>query len=965
MNFKHLKNNFSGQLFDDNLHRSIYSTDASVYQEKPKLVACPKNEADLKQLIQYATDHKLSLVSRLAGTSLAGQCISSDIVVDIGRYFNKIININVNQKTALLQPGVILDDFNMHIKKHELFFGLNTSTSNRCMIGGMVGNNSSGTTSIKYGVTRDKVISLKCILSDAKTVEFKPLNYKICLKKSKQNDVEGKIYKDILNFLKDKDYQKHILKYFPKPEIHRRNTGYAIDELVKYYNQTGYINLSKLICGSEGTLCFITEIKIQLDSLPPQHSSMIVAHFHSVDDCLKAVSVTMQDDLFTCEMMDDTIMDCTKNHSEFKHYRFFLTANPKAILFLEIRSNDKQNLEKQTSNLLDDLKQNTSSYAFPVLKDEEIKKAFKLRKAGLGLLGSMIGDKKTVACIEDTAVALKDLQPYIKEFSGLMKKYNQKPVYYAHAGAGELHLRPILNLKDKKDVEDFKSITHDVAILVKSYKGSLSGEHGDGIVRSDFIKLMLGEECYKFLTQLKFSFDPHQIFNADKIIKTSHNFSIDKKLRYQSKGVLHKSFLNFSAEKSLLHATENCNGSGDCRKTELSSGGMCPSYHATKNEKDTTRARANALRQYLTDPKTLSDQAIKEVFDLCISCKACKRECPSNVDLASFKAEWTYQYYKTHKRPIRDKLIGFNDSINKLLQPGAGVYNYFVQHKFWSKTLKKPLGFHQNRSLPQLSQQLFFNYLKKNKVESKSKTPKIQTIYLFVDEFTNRLESETGRDAVELLTQLGYEVKYLKNKPSGRALISKGFLKQAKVLAEYNIDLYKDIINEQTPLLGIEPSAILGFRDDYLRLVDDIKVAEKLSKNVFLVEEFLSQEIQRGHISSNQFSEESCEVKLHIHCHQKALSNSKITFDAINIVKNAKVSIIPSGCCGMAGGFGFEKEHYNISMKIGELILLPAVRNSKPQTYILANGTSCRHQIKDGSPKRAMHPVSFLRQMLK
>ncbi|NBC58898.1 MAG: FAD-binding protein [Bacteroidetes bacterium] len=964
MNFDVLKENFTGEIKTDELYQSMYATDASVYQKHPLAVAIPQTKEDLKLLISFASKHNTSLIPRAAGTSLAGQCVGSGIVVDLGQNFTEILRVDKKQKTVILQPGVIRDELNLTLKPYDLFFGPNTSTSNRCMIGGMVGNNSSGTTSIQYGTTRDKTLSLKCILSDSEEVHFKTLSQEEFKNKTKLKTKEGEIYSFFWDLVNDPELIKSIRRSYPKRSIHRRNTGYALDDIVQQYHENQTINLSRFICGSEGTLSLITEIELQLDDLPPKHSALIAAHFDSVSATLSAVKTTMKHNLYACEMMDDTILDCTKDHLKYKDYRFFIKAIPKAILLLELKANSKENLEQQINTLKADLTQQTACYAQPVLRGNNIQKAFTLRKAGLGLLGGIVGDDKAVACIEDTAVDIEDLESYISDFAELMKNYNQQPVYYAHAGAGELHLRPILNLKTQKGVNDFVSITHDVALLVKQYDGSLSGEHGDGIVRSNFIKLMLGKTCYELLKQVKTIFDPSQIFNPGKIINP---YPVNKNFRYKADREEPKidSFLNFSNEKDLLRATENCNGSGDCRKTQLSTGSMCPSYHATRQEKDTTRARANALRQYLTNPKLLSDRAVKEVFDLCISCKACKRECPSNIDAASFKAEWTFQYYKTHKRPLRDFMIGFNDTINKQLLPIASLYNYVVQHKFLSKPIKTLLGFHQNRSLPKLSQQTLFKYLKSNSEKLIPKNSKIKTVYLFVDEFTNRLESEIGQDAIELLSQLGYVVKTLPNKASGRAQISKGFLKQAKALAEYNVKLFKDVISKNSPLIGIEPSAILSFRDDYLRLTDDTKATKKLSKNVFLIDEFLSHEIQKEHIKPSLFTDEFCEVKLHVHCHQKALSNSKYTFDTINIVKNAKVSIIPSGCCGMAGGFGYEKEHYNISMKIGELILLPAVRKSALKTYIIANGSSCRHQIKDGTARQVLHPVSFLKTMLK
>jgi len=960
MNIEPLERIFEGEILTDSLQKSIYSTDASVYQKTPTAVAFSKTEEDLKALVSYASQHNLSLIPRAAGTSLAGQCVGSGIVVDIGRHFNKILHINRDQKTVVVQPGVIRDDLNVKLKPYNLFFGPNTSTSNRCMIGGMAGNNSSGTTSIQYGVTRDKVLSLKCILADAKTVEFKSYPLDVCQSKATQEDVEGEIYRYVLDFINGKDKQDLILNNYPKAEIHRRNTGYALDDLITYYNKTGEINLARLICGSEGTLCLITEIKIQLDDLPPQYSGMIAAHFNSIEDCLQAVPITMQHDLHACEMMDDNILACTEQHLKYKNYRFFINGDPKAILFLELKSDVKEDLKLKLTALEKDITRNTKAYATPFLTGNEIEKAFTLRKAGLGLLGSIVGDTKAVACIEDTAVALKDLENYIREFSILMKSYNQNPVYYAHAGAGELHLRPMLNLKTKQGVDDFVNITKDVAHLVKSYRGSLSGEHGDGIVRSNFIQLMIGERCYQLLKELKSSFDFRNIFNPGKIINA---YPIEQNLRYQPGRAepASESYLNFKPEGNLLGAAENCNGSGDCRKSELSSGGMCPSYHATRNEKDTTRARANALRHYITNPGSIEDEEFMSVFDLCISCKACKRECPSNVDVSSFKAEMTYQYYQNHKRPLRDYMIAFNDKLNTYLQPISRLYNY-VERSGVSKPVKQLIGFHPKRSLPELSRRTFRSQF--NSISKTQKSPK-KTVYLFVDEFTNRLEAEIGVDTLLLLNSLGYRVKTLPNKQSGRAFLSKGFLKQAKEVAEYNINLFKDVIDENTPLIGIEPSALLSFRDDYIRLADEPETVKKLSQHVFLIEEFLSQEIENGNISSNQFKDEICTVKLHIHCHQKALSNSKVTFDVVNVVKNAKVTIIPSGCCGMAGGFGYEKEHYDVSLKIGNLILLPAVRKSKQDTYIITNGSSCRHQIKDGADRKAIHPVSFLKQMLK
>ena len=961
MNFEALVKHFEGDIYTDDLHKRIYATDASVYQIVPQAVAIPKNIKDLKALVDFAITNKTSLIPRTAGTSLAGQCVGEGIVVDVSKYFTRVGEYNSALKTITVEPGVIRDELNSFLKPHGVFFGPNTSTSNRCMIGGMVGNNSSGTTSIKYGTTRDKVKSVKCLLSDQKEVLFEDTSIKNAKLKSLQKDVEGQLYAYILNLLEDEAVRRKISDSFPKPEIHRRNSGYALDVLVNDYEERNTINLARLICGSEGTLGFITEIELHLDKLPPKESGLIAAHFKTIEDCMNAVFICMQHDLYACEMMDDTILDCTKGHLKFKHYRFFLNGEPKAILLLELNSESEQDLDKQLSRIQKALTEKTNCYAIPILKGEDIEKAFTLRKAGLGLLGSIVGDDKAVACIEDTAVALEDLSDYISAFSVLMKQYDQQPVYYAHAGAGELHLRPIINLKTQQGVTDFKNITTDVAKLVKSYRGSMSGEHGDGIVRSNFISFMLGEECYSFLKGIKAICDPQSVFNPGKIINA---LPIDKNFRYnaQQKAPEINSYLNFSLENNMLNAAENCNGSGDCRKTEQSSGTMCPSYHATRNEKDTTRARANALRQYLTNPKSISDDHLKDVFELCISCKACKRECPSNVDASSFKAEVTYNYYQTRRRPFRDYLFGYNDTINKNLEPFKHLYNFSVSNKAISTFVKSISGVHKERSIPQLSPKTFIEILKGSQLKPTGKP--IRTVYLFIDEFTNRLESQIGKDAVELLVGLGYEVKYLPNKQSGRALLSKGFLEKAKEVCTYNVDLYKDIISEETPLIGIEPSAILSFRDDYKRLYEEVSTVEELSKNVFLVEEFLASEIKCGRITSDQFSDDVHAVKIHVHCHQKALSNLKCTFDCLNIISNAKVTVLPTGCCGMAGGFGYEKEHFEVSKTISNLSLIPSVKKSSQETVIISNGSSCRHQIKDFAQREALHPISFLRRNL-
>jgi len=960
------KSTFKGVFHYDQLHKILYATDASVYRKLPLAVAFPKNNEDIIQLIKFAQKYKTSLIPRTAGTSLAGQCVGEGIVVDVSKHFTKIIEVDKQNKTVTLQPGVIRDELNEYLKPFNLFFGPNTSTSNRCMMGGMVGNNSSGTTSIQYGVTRDKVVELQTILSNGEAVTFKAIPAEEFFQKTKQNTLEGKIYKTIYSELSSEEVQEEIRNQFPKPEIHRRNTGYAIDELINtevFSNSNKKINLAELLCGSEGTLAFTTQITLQLDDLPPEHSAMIVTHYSSLENCLNDVLVAMKHNLHTCEMMDDVILDCTKTNKTYNAYRSFVEGNPKALLMLEIKAITAEDLQQQTEALLQSLQHAGNSYAQPVLKGKNIRKALELRKAGLGLLGNMVGDRKAVACIEDTAVSLEDLPEYISEFTQLMKQYKQEAVYYAHAGAGELHLRPILNLKETEGVQYFREITTQVAKLVKKYKGSFSGEHGDGIVRGEFLPMLIGKTNYSILKNIKHAFDPTNIFNPGKIIDA---YKMDEDLRYQKDSPEPKinTIFDFSDSQGILRLAEKCNGSGDCRKTENALGTMCPSYQATKDEQHTTRGRANTLREVLTKSKTLNkfdSQELKKVLNLCLSCKACGSECPSNVDIAIAKGEFLYQYHKTNKRSFADTLFGKSSTYNKMDAQFPKLSNALFSNAITGNIIKKISGIASERSFPLFST---IPFSKQSQIALIQKDTYLKEVYLFVDEFSAYLDADIAKDAFDLLTALNYKVTIIDQLDSARALFSKGFLEEAKVEVTKNIEYLKDKVSENTPLLGIEPSAILGFRDEYKRIADDKASAESIAKHSYLLEEFLASEIALGSIKASQFTSEKKVIKIHNHCHQKALSNQKVTFDMLNLPINYKPTIIPSGCCGMAGSFGFEKDKYEVSMKIGELKLFPSIRKANSETIISANGTSCRHQIKDGTQRQALHPISILKQAL-
>ena len=957
---ENLNSSLSGELLFDDLHKNIYATDASVYRKIPLAVAFPKDKKDIKTLIEFAAKNSITLIPRTAGTSLAGQCVGDGIVVDVSKHFTNMLAFDEANKTITVEPGIIRDDLNRFLKPFGLFFGPNTSTSNRCMIGGMVGNNSSGSTSIRYGVTRDKVLSVEGILSDGSNAVFSEITSQEFRSKSLEKTLEGNIYKSIYSELVSESNQQEIKNEFPKESIHRRNTGYAVDEFLTsdlFGGNEPTINPAKFLSGSEGTLVFSTAITIQLDDLPPTKSIMVCPHFTSVNESLKATVTAMKHKLYACELMDKVILDCTKNNREQAKNRFFLQGDPEAVLMLEVSANTIEEAEKQADDLIEDLKANNFGNHYPKVYGEDIAKVHHLRKAGLGLLANIVGDKKAVACIEDTAVALEDLPEYIEEFTQIMDKYQQDAVYYAHAGAGELHLRPILNLKKQEDVVLFRKITTETAELVKKYKGSFSGEHGDGIVRAEFIPLMIGDKNYQLLRRIKKAFDPNNVFNKGKITDA---FPMDKSLRYEidiNEPVI-KTLQDFSESEGILKLAEKCNGSGDCRKSPEAGGTLCPSYRATKNETETTRARANMLREVLTNntaQNKFDSKELKQVLDLCLSCKACATECPSNVDIASMKAEFLYQYQETNGYSFRSKLFANNAKYNKLGSKFPAITNFFTN----TLLAKKIMGVATERSVPKIAKQPLDTWLKKHQTKKSNKT-----VYLFNDEFTNFYDAEIGKDAVIVLEKLGYEVKYANHEESGRSHISKGFLKEAKEFANKNVAVFKDLISDNAPLIGIEPSAILTFRDEYLRLADDKVTAQKLSKNCFTVEEFLASEIKKENIDTSLFTTERKELKIHGHCHQKALSSTHATFSILNLPKNYKVTIMNTGCCGMAGSFGYEKEHYKVSMQVGEDTLFPKIRNCSPDTEIAAAGTSCRHQIYDGTKRIAKHPITILKEAL-
>jgi FAD/FMN-containing dehydrogenase/Fe-S oxidoreductase len=983
-----------GDLFYDNTIRTLYATDASAYREMPLAVAIPKSESDIKKLIAFARENRVSLIPRTAGTSLAGQVVGSGIVVDVSKNFTKILEINAAEKWARVQPGVVRDELNIALKPYGLYYGPETSTANRAMIGGMVGNNSCGSNSIVYGSAREHTLEVKAILADGTNAEFKnlsPSQYQELLVSSAQKNGSAglldKIYLKTDEILSSGENQAEIRKNFPKPTVERRNTGYALDMLL---NTQPYLpaqedakpfNMCSLIAGSEGTLCFLTEIKVNLVPTPPKTQGLVCIHCNSIDEALRATVLTLKYGPQAVELIDDYVLECAMLNVEQKKNAFFVKNKPDgtipAILVVDLSRETTAEVEELAAQMTAELMEAGMGFHYPLLFGDDTKKIWTLRKAGLGLLSNIPGDEKAVAVIEDTAVDVYDQPEYIRDFNEILKKNGMSAVHYAHAGTGELHLRPIINLKTSEGHRQFRMIAEEIAALVKKYDGSLSGEHGDGRLRGEFIPKMVGEHNYQLFREIKNTWDPDHIFNPGKIVDTA---PMDTFLRYEAdhKTPEFKTYFRFHDQDILQHA-EQCNGSGDCRKTQLSGGTMCPSFMATRNEKDTTRARANILREMLThSPKEnrFDHKEIKEVYDLCLACKGCKGECPSNVDVAKLKMEFLQQYHDEHGVPMRSWLVGNFSKMTGLASYVPWAYNAVYKNAPLRKIANQIVGFHPERTMPLLHSTTLLSwwknhYKKKDELRIKntagsthapSPASSAKRVYLFCDEFTNFNDVEIGKKAILTLEKLGYEVVIPKHGPSGRPQLSKGLLKDAKKIAEENIRLLRDVISYDMPLIGIEPSAILTFRDEYPDLVSDelVEDAKKLAQNALQFDEFIAREIELKRISKDVFTKEKKLIKLHGHCQQKAISSMVPTKKMLSLPENYTVQLIPSGCCGMAGSFGYEKEHYDISMQIGELVLFPAVRQQPEEVIIAAPGTSCRHQIHDGTGRKALHPAEIL-----
>jgi len=981
------------KLYTDSIHKIAYATDASVYREIPYGVAYPEKEDDVRELLQIAKEKGVDLIPRAGGTSLAGQVVGSGIVVDISKHWNKILEINAEERWAKVQPGVVRDELNIALKPYGLFFSPETSTSNRCCIGGMFGNNSCGTHSLVYGSTRHHVLACKGILSDGSLFDTERIGepgYRESL------PLLDTILSQLEGWASDKATRTLIEKNYPDKSLQRRSCGYAIDECIEAIGENKGLALCKLLVGSEGTLAFITEITVSLDVLPPKEIMVVCGHCDAMEKSFEANLVALKHHPTAVELIDGEILELCRSNSSFNSQFSTLNFdNPAALLITELRAETREELDRKAAVLEKDLLESGLIYKCTRVYGADVNKVWNLRKAGLGILGSMKGDAKPMGVIEDTAVAASRMPAYMKDFRELLDRLGAKcgrpvlsVVFYGHISTGELHLRPILNLKSKEGRKLFRTLAQETALLVKKHRGSISGEHGDGRLRGEFIPLLYGEEAYELMRQVKQCWDPDGLLNRHKIVDT---LPMDSMLRfeedqqYEVEKILgsDQTYFNWKASfdectapgatgaRSQTHALmctiEQCNGSGDCRKSNVIGGTMCPAYKVSGDELHTTRARANVLREVLTRGElssnthhsslfTLHSSLIKEVLNTCLACKGCRGECPSNVDMTRLRSELLQHYYDQHGTPLRSWLVARTTQMEDLCQHVRPLYNFFVSWKPTALLIKKTIGFTPERELPRLKK---MNNCKIAKGGDKQ-------IWLFLDEFTRNHEPELAEAFIALLTSLGYDINIPTHEESGRAAISKGCLKRAKQVANQNVQLLKDIVTDEMPLVGIEPSCILSFRDEYPDLVpaELRKDAKELGRKSLLFDEFLLREIKAGRICRDSFDQKPVEIFLHGHCHQKALVGVEVMAEVLRQLLNAKVNVIPSGCCGMAGSFGYEKEHYKTSLAIGEMVLFPAARKAMSSTvcptFVVAPGTSCRQQILDGTGIRAVHPIELL-----
>jgi FAD/FMN-containing dehydrogenase/Fe-S oxidoreductase len=943
-----LASQISGDVRFDRMSRLLYSTDASMYQIEPLGVVLPKTKDDVKAVIKYARDAGASIIARGGGTGLAGGVVGAGLIMDMSKYMNKVLELNVEERWVRVEPGVVLDELNAKLKPHGLQFAPDVATSSRATIGGMVSNNSAGAHSVIYGKTIDHVIELDVIFSDGSEATLGELDEAEVQKKFALENIEGQVYRETIRLAHAN--AEEIDKRYPK--ILRRVGGYNLDEFIKKQP----FNLARIVVGSEGTLVTITGAKLNLVPLPKANVLGFI-HFNGLIDAMRAVAPILTTQPAAIELIDKMILDQTKASLELSSQRAWVHGDPEAVLVVEYYGDSVEALADKLDGLEALMTTQGLGYAFGrATSVAEQANVWNVRKAGLGLLMGVKGDSKPVAFVEDQAVSPEKLPDYIAEFEKLLEKYHTKAGYYAHASVGLLHIRPMVNLKDEDDIQKMRAIAEDVRDLVMKYGGAISGEHGDGLVRSCWNEAFFGPVLYQAFRDVKKAFDPDGLLNPGKIVDAP---MMTENLRYgpgyQSEDL--KTHFDFKADGGFNRAIEMCNGVGACRTKDV--GTMCPSFMATLDEEHSTRGRANALRAAISGrwEGGLTDKRMYDVMDLCLECKACKSECPSGVDMAKIKYEFLAHYYKKYGRPLRAMLFGHIETLSKLGCMMAPLSNWLAGSAL-TKWAMKIVGIAPTRSLPPFASETFPQWFaKRNPVHRDKK------VVLFHDTYMDYNYPEIGQAATQFLEAAGFEVILAVKRCCGRPLLSSGYIERVKENAVSNVaNLYR-YVQQGYPIVGFEPSCVSMLRDDYCDLIGDPR-AKIVAEHVSTFEDFVSELAQKGELDV-EFTDVAQKVLLHGHCHQKALWGVGGALNALALPQGYDASLIAAGCCGMAGSFGYEAEHYDVSIKVGESRLLNVVREAEEGTEVVASGLSCRQQILHATGKRAKHPAEVLWEAVK
>jgi FAD/FMN-containing dehydrogenase/Fe-S oxidoreductase len=959
----------------DRTTRALYATDASIYQIVPLLVAFPGTDADVQAVVRICAAFRVPITARGGGTSQAGQPIGPGVILDCSKHFDRLIEINTEQRWARVQPGCVLDDLNLAVKPHGLLFAPDISTSNRATIGGMIANNSSGARSVLYGKTIDHVMELKAVLSDGSVAHLKSLTEPELADKCTRSDLEGACYRATCRLAAV--HAQEIDRRFPK--ILRRVGGYNLDEFIpqRLVESNGFqFNLARLLVGSEGTLGLTVEAKLKLIELPRAKATLVV-QFNALLQALAATPLILRYGPAAVEVVDKYVLDSTKLNPEANRLRHFLQGDPEAILLIEFYGEEPADLPPRLSALLKELQANGFGYHhLPVIDPTEQARIWKLRTMALGLSMAEKGDAKAISFVEDTAVSPEHLCDYIRAFLALVARHETKAGIYAHASVGCLHVRPVINLKIEEGVRKFEAIAEEVSDLVLNYGGALSGEHGDGLVRSPFQRKMYGAELYEAFREVKGTFDPQQLFNPGKIVDAP---PLTANLRY-GPGYLTPAVattFDFSVDGGLLQAAELCAGVGACRKKR--DGTMCPSFQATCEEKDSTRGRANLLRLAISGQlgfQGFTDPAIRQVLDLCLECKACKSECPTNVDMARIKAEFLHQFYRKHGVPYRNWLFGHVAMLGRLGCALAPLSGWLARSALSRRLNEKLLGIDRRRVPPAFTRRTLLQRVRRRGTTLPSKPHSSlapsghwrSEVLLFPDTFANYFEPETGEAALDLLQRAGCVVTL--GPPDlqccGRPFISNGLLDRAVANARHNVERLFEWSRQGRPIASCEPSCILTIRDDYPALLKGVTRAraETVARTCQTLEEFLEPILAERARNWGDSQPQPRQILVHTHCHQRSLVGVGPVLRLLSLIPGAEVIDLDAGCCGMAGSFGYEVEHYEVSRLVGEQRLLPAVRQAGRDAAIVATGFSCRHQIQHFGGREALSTAVVLQDCL-